>query len=84
MIETLLFTQFADKKTLIVKQLPSNRSRTAFERSMKPIEALRNKIAHASEYANTPAHSRELCKTVRELLQLRLEIAQLQMKGQLR
>jgi len=82
MIETLLFTQFADKKTLIVKQLPSNRSRTAFERSMKPIEALRNKIAHASEYANTPEHSRELCKTVRELLQL--EIAQLQMKGQLR
>jgi hypothetical protein len=53
MVETLLFTQFVDKKTLIMKKLPSTRSRTAFERSLKLIEALRNKIAHASDYANT-------------------------------
>ena len=77
-VETLLFTQFADKKTLIMKQLPKTRSKRSFEETMKAIELLRNKIAHANEYANTPARARDLCKTVRELLQIRLEIAKLE------
>jgi hypothetical protein len=77
-VDTLLFTQFADKKTLVKKQLPKTRSKQSFEKALRTIESLRNKIAHANEYANTPTHARNVCKTVRELLQFRLEIAELQ------
>ena len=37
-VETLLFTQFADKKTLIMKQLPKTRSKRSFEETMKAIK----------------------------------------------
>ncbi|MEH2565138.1 hypothetical protein [Bradyrhizobium sp. AZCC 2289] len=77
-VDTLLFTQFADKKTLVKKQLPKTRPKKSFEKALRTIESLRNKIAHANEYANTPTHARSVCKTVRELLQFRLEIAGLQ------
>jgi hypothetical protein len=76
-VDTLLFTQFADKKTLIRKRLHNARSKSSFETSLKAIESLRNKVAHANEYADSPAHARNVCKTVRELLHLRLEIVAL-------
>lgn len=77
-VDTLLFTQFADKKTLLKKQLPKTRTKSSFEKALSTIESLRNKVAHANEYANTPTHARNVCKTVRELLQFRVEIAELQ------
>jgi hypothetical protein len=77
LVDTLLFTQFADKKTLIKKQLPKTTNRSSFEKTLRSIEELRNDVAHANEYANSPSRARFVCKTARELLQARLEIAEL-------
>ncbi|AMN39058.1 hypothetical protein [Rhodoplanes sp. Z2-YC6860] len=76
-VDTLLFTQFADKKSLIKKRFTKVRTKSSLEKTLKAIEALRNKVAHANEYADSPSQARTVCKTVRELLQLRLEIAEL-------
>ncbi len=75
LVDSLLFTQFADKKTLIKKQLPRAANKSLFEKRLKTIELLRNKVAHANEYANSPERARDVCKTVRELLQVRSMIA---------
>jgi hypothetical protein len=75
LVDTLLFTQFADKITLIKRKLPSAKNRSSFERLLNPVQLLRDKVAHANEYANSPKNARNVCKTVRELLQVRLEIA---------
>ena len=61
-VDTLLFTQFADKKTLISKRLHKTKSKSSFETSLKAIEMLRNKVAHANEYATSPAHARKVCE----------------------
>lgn len=76
-VDSLLFTQFADKKVLIKKKLSIGRSKPSPERVLGAIERLRNKVAHANEYANTPSKARNVCKTVREMLQVRLEIGNL-------
>jgi hypothetical protein len=77
LIDTLLFTQFADKKTLIKRKLPNAKHRSSFEGTLNTIQLLRDKVAHANEYANSPKHARMVCKTVRELLQVRSEISEL-------
>lgn len=66
-IEDLLFTQFADK-VQIIKKSPSFRgSKGAFERTMKEIQALRDGLAHANEYAHSRNAAAAVCETVRKI-----------------
>jgi CBS domain-containing protein len=74
-VDTLLFAQFADKKTILEKHGLEGRSRSELKTTLGRIERLRNKIAHANEYATTPAQARQVCATVRDLLKLRPEIS---------
>jgi hypothetical protein len=74
-VDPLLFTQFADKRTIITKMCQIGESKSALEDRWKQIENLRDKVAHANEYAATPEQARNVCVVVRDLLVLRKEIA---------
>ncbi|MBY0324747.1 MAG: hypothetical protein K2X72_38960 [Reyranella sp.] len=66
-IEDLLFTQFADKVQIIKKSRSFNGSKGAFERTMKEIQALRDGLAHANEYAYSRTAAAAVCETVRKI-----------------
>jgi hypothetical protein len=74
-VDPLLFTQFADKRTIIAKLCQISGSKSALQVRLKQIENLRDKVAHANEYAATPEQARKVCALVRDLLILREEIA---------
>jgi hypothetical protein len=74
-VDPLLFTQLADKRTIIRKTMGIGESKSALERKLEQIEHLRDRVAHANEYAATPEQARHVCSVVRDLLALRAEIA---------
>lgn len=74
-VNTLLFTQFCEKADIITKSFQLARSKTKLRGELNEIQKLRDKLAHANEYAATPDHARNVCAVVRVLLALREEIA---------
>ena len=70
-VDALLSTQFCDKADILqrITQLPE--SKTAIKKKLDRIEELRNKLAHANEYAESREQARDLCAVVRDLLTLR-------------
>ena len=57
-------------------QLPkSTQGEKDFRKKLEQIQALRNNLAHANEYAASPDQARHVCEVVRELLALRETIA---------
>jgi hypothetical protein len=74
-VDPLLFTQFAEKRTITTKSCQIGESKSALEGRLTQIESLRDKVAHANEYAATLEQARNVCAVVRDLLVLREEIA---------
>ncbi len=72
-VDALLFAQFCDKSDILRKGFLS-KDTTAFRKKLKPIQTLRNNLAHANEYAASPDHARKVCASVRDLLTLRKEV----------
>ncbi|MET4200737.1 hypothetical protein [Bradyrhizobium sp. LA6.12] len=68
-VDTLLFTQFCDKRDILTQKLPEP-ERSALSAALERIESLRNSIAHANEYASAPAQAKNVCKIAREMLHL--------------
>lgn len=68
-VDSLLFTQFADKTTIIRKSPLFKESKAAFETEMKVVQKLRDQLAHANDYASTRAAAEHVCKTVRSIVQ---------------
>jgi hypothetical protein len=68
-VDTLLFTQFCDKRDILTQRLPEP-ERSALSAALERIESLRNSIAHANEYASSPAQAKNVCKIAREMLHL--------------
>ena len=66
-VNRLLFTQFGDKARIIRKSPRFEWSREKFKKEMGRVEKLRNWIAHANDYASTPAAAAGVCRTMREL-----------------
>jgi len=64
-VEALLFTQFADKVTIIKKNPAFGWGKTSFKGELNQIESLRNDLAHANNYAGTPETAKRICETVR-------------------
>lgn len=66
-VDRLLYTQFADKRTIIARSrwLPGRRE--DFEKAMRAVEGLRNDLAHANDYASTREAALQLCATVRAI-----------------
>ena len=73
-VDTLLFTQFADKAEIMKRLKPIAVNGTAFKRNLRHFENLRNSVAHANEYASSPDQAKHVCNVVRELLSMRREI----------
>lgn len=73
-VDKLLFTQFGDKVKILVKSSCFSLSKKKLRSQLKEIQTLRDNLAHANEYAATPPEAREVCATVRSLLELREEI----------
>lgn len=76
-VDALLFTQFADKATIFRKHFELPWSKTSLGKKFSEIRKLRDNLAHANEYAATPEHARNVCATVRDLLDIKAEIASL-------
>jgi hypothetical protein len=74
-VDALLFTQFCDKGDIVRKSLRLSRSAETLDRKFEELQGLRNHLAHANDYASTPAEARFVCALVRDLLALRAEIA---------
>jgi hypothetical protein len=66
-VDSLLFTQFCDKRDILKEKLPE-RQRNTIDETLVSIENLRNSVAHANEYASTPHQAKSVCSVVRNLL----------------
>ena len=73
-VNRLLFTQFCDKRDILLHFFPSSLSKTKLRCQLEEIEELRNKVAHANDYATTPTEAQHVCAVVHNLLKLREEI----------
>jgi hypothetical protein len=74
-VDALLFTQFCDKKEILIKSFQFGPGKTQLRRQLEQIQKLRDGVVHANEYAATPEQARDVCAIVRDLLDLRAEIA---------
>lgn len=74
-VDALLFTQFCDKSEILLKGFQLPESKTVFRKKLGQIQALRDNLAHANEYAASPGQARHVCAVVRDLLALRETIA---------
>ena len=64
-VDMLLFTQFSDKIDIIKKSPNFLFGRKKFEKELKNVEKLRNKLAHANDYAASRDAASCVCETVR-------------------
>lgn len=74
-VDELLFTQFCDKSEILLKGFQLPRSKTIIRGQLERIQELRDKLAHANDYASLPKQQRNVCAIVRSLLELREQIA---------
>ena len=74
-VDALLFTQFCDKLEILLKGFQLRESKTAFRSKLEQIQALRDNLAHANEFAASPDQARHVCAVVRDLLALRETIS---------
>jgi hypothetical protein len=65
LVDTLLFTQFADKANIICMNKRWKIRKEKFDREFARIHSLRNHLAHANDYAASPGAAAETCRTVR-------------------
>ncbi|WP_394152123.1 hypothetical protein [Loktanella salsilacus] len=73
-IDEIAYTQFCDKKTLLVLSGALEIRRSKLEKAVGRIERLRDPLAHANEYAGSSAKAKKVCETVRNLYDLKSEI----------
>jgi hypothetical protein len=66
-VDDLLFTEFADKKTIIRKGAIVSDARTHFEKAMTDAQRLRDLLAHANDYAESRAAAAKVCRTARTI-----------------
>ena len=64
-VNKLLFTQFSDKVTILKKSGHRPCSKSKFEKDLRQVQSLRDKVAHANDYATTREEANQVCETVR-------------------
>lgn len=70
-VSEIALTQFCDKSTVICKGSLISGSRTSLENAFGRIEGLRNKLAHASYYAETPETATKVCQVVQSIFAIK-------------
>ena len=73
-VDLLLCTHFCDKRTILTKSFEFSMSKTRLQRGIKAIEKVRDRVAHASNYAMTFEEAEGLRDTVKDLLEIRRKI----------
>lgn len=73
-VSEIALTDFCDKACLVLKSDLLERPSKKLKKDLNSIERLRNKVAHADTFANTPESAKKVCKTVRSLIALKSEI----------
>lgn len=69
-VSEISFSQLADKATIIRKKRLIPGTTTSLKRDFNAIVRLRNDIAHANYYAETPLAARNVCAAVRTILRV--------------
>jgi hypothetical protein len=64
-VDSLLFTEFADKVTIVKKSPHFRGSKSTFKSDLSRIESLRNGLAHANDFAATRGAATKVCQSVR-------------------
>lgn len=64
-VDSLLFTEFGDKATIIRKNPKIGSDKKSCKREFNRVRELRDHLAHANDYAATPDAACEVCQTVR-------------------
>jgi hypothetical protein len=64
-VDELLFTQFADKVTIIKKSALMLANKNQFKKDLRRVQNLRDALAHANNYAASRDEAIEVCTTVR-------------------
>lgn len=82
-VDALLFTQFADKATIIRKSLWCPIGTKQFKDEFKKIQSLRDRLAHANDYAASPEAACEVCRTVRLIDQWNDQLSRLLQTSQI-
>ena len=67
----VLCTELTDKCTIIRKRAPLPASRKQMKREFSAIRELRDRLAHASHYAQRPQEALEVCCVTRRILKIR-------------
>lgn len=67
----LLFTEFCDKRTIVVEGHLMVGDGADLTKRIKAIEGLRNNLAHSNDYASTPELAKSVCAVVRDIYDLK-------------
>lgn len=73
-VNEIAFSQFSDKAGLVCKGRLLERSNTSLMKDFKAIRELRDDLAHANIYADTPEAAKRVCGIVRSIYQLKDEL----------
>lgn len=69
-VNELLFTEFCDKREILRKSVfYEHPRRNWLAQALKRIEELRNKLAHANDYAESDEKAADVCRVVRDILE---------------
>ena len=68
-VAEVLCTEFTDKCTIIRKRASFPASRNQMERDFSAIRELRDRLAHASHYAQSPQEALDVCCVTRRILE---------------
>ena len=74
-VSEIAFSQLSDKATILRKKRLITGGTLSLDRDFKAIQKLRNDIAHANYYAESPKAAREACAVVRKILGIKDELA---------
>ena len=70
-VDALLCTQISDKGDILRKSCDLGESKRKLKAQFKDIRKLRDRLAHANEYASTRSNAESVSRTVETLLELR-------------
>ena len=70
-VSEIVLTQLSDKATIILEQELLPESQSNLRRDFKAIRKLRNDIAHANYYAETPGTAREVVAVVKKIFRIK-------------
>lgn len=73
-VDLVNFSQLSDKATVLCKQRMVGGSLSLLRKDFNRIRDLRDNLAHANVYAETPAAAKAVCATIRRIFDIKVEL----------